>query len=123
MTLPASWEICMQDNKQQLELDLEQQTGSESGQEYVKAVCCHLAYLTYILSTSWEMLNWMKHKPESRLMGENQYQICRSHHLIEESEEKLKCLLMNMKEESQSWLKTQHSKNQYARKKNTNTVY
>ena len=51
MTLPASWEICMQDKKQQLELDLEQQTGSESGQEYVKAVCCHLAYLTYILST------------------------------------------------------------------------
>ena len=48
---PASWEICMQVKKQQLELDLEQQTGSKSGKEYVKAVFCHLAYLTYMQST------------------------------------------------------------------------
>ena len=53
-TLPASWEICMQVKKQQLELDMEQQTGSKSGKEYVKAVYCHHAYLTYMQSTSCE---------------------------------------------------------------------
>ena len=47
-TLPASWEICMQVRKQQLELDMEQQTGSKLGQEYVKAVYCHPAYLTFM---------------------------------------------------------------------------
>ena len=60
----------MQVKKQQLELDMEQQTGSTSGKEYVKAVCCHPAYLTYMQSTSWEMLGWKKHKLESRLPGE-----------------------------------------------------
>ena len=69
-TWPASWEICMQVKKQQLELDMEQQTGSKSGKEYIKAVYCHRAYLTYMQSTSWEMLDWMKHKLESRLPGE-----------------------------------------------------
>ena len=69
-TLPASWEICMQIKKQQLELDIEQQTGSKSGKEYVKAVYCHPAYLTYMHSTSCEMPGWMKHKLESRLPGE-----------------------------------------------------
>ena len=53
--------------KQQLELDMEQQTGSKSGKEYIKAVYCHPAYLTYMQSTSWEMPGWMKHKLESRL--------------------------------------------------------
>ena len=57
----ASWEICMQVRKKQLELDMEQQTGSKSGKEYVKAVYCHPAYLTSMQSTSWEMLGWMKH--------------------------------------------------------------
>ena len=57
----ASWEICMQVRKQQLELDLEQQTGSKLGKEYVKAVYCHPAYLTYMQSTSWEMLGWRKY--------------------------------------------------------------
>ena len=71
-TWPASWEICMQVRKQQLKLDMEQQTGSKSGKEYVKAVYCHPAYLTYMQSTSWEMLGWMKHKLESRLPGEYQ---------------------------------------------------
>ena len=47
-TLPASWEICMQVKKQQLEVDMEQQTGSKLGKEYVKAVYCHSAYLTYM---------------------------------------------------------------------------
>ena len=54
----------MQVKKQQLELDMEQPTGSKLGKEYVKAVYCHLAYLTYIQSTSWEMPGWMKHKLE-----------------------------------------------------------
>ena len=60
----------MQVRKQQLELDMEQQTGSKSGKEYVKAVYCHPAYLTYMQSKSREMLGWMKHKLESRLLGE-----------------------------------------------------
>ena len=60
----------MQFMKQQLELDMEQQTGSKSGKEYFKAVYCHPAYLTYMQSTSCEMLGWMKHKLESRLGGE-----------------------------------------------------
>ena len=55
-TWPTSWEIYMQVRKEQLDLDMEQQTGSKSGKEYVKAVYCHLAYLTYMQSTSWEML-------------------------------------------------------------------
>ena len=56
--------------KQQLELEMEQQTGSKLEKQYVKAVDCHPAYLTSIQSTSWEMLDWMKHKLESRLPGE-----------------------------------------------------
>ena len=52
------------------QLDMEQQTGSKSGKEYIKAVYCHPAYLTYISSTSLEMLGWMNHKLESRLLGE-----------------------------------------------------
>ena len=69
-TLPASWEIPMQVKKQQLEPDMEQQTGSKSRNPYITAVYCHPAYLTYMQSTSWEMLDWMKHKLESRLPGE-----------------------------------------------------
>ena len=68
--LPASREVCMQVKKQQLELDMEQQTGSKSGKEYDKAVRYHSAYLTYMQSTSFEMLGWMKHKLESRFPGE-----------------------------------------------------
>ena len=56
--------------KQKLELDMEQQTGSELGKEYVKAVYCHSAYLTSRQSTSCEMPGWMNHKLESRLLGE-----------------------------------------------------
>jgi len=55
----------MQVRKQQLEPDMEQQIGSKLGKEYVKAVYCHPAYLTYMQSTSWEMPGWMKHKLES----------------------------------------------------------
>ena len=60
----------MQVKKQQLELDTEQGTGSKLGKEYVKVVCYHLAYLTYMQSTSCEMLGWMNHKLESRLLRE-----------------------------------------------------
>ena len=62
----------MEVKKQQLELDMEQQIGSEFGKEYVKAVYCHPAYLTYMQGTSWEMLGWMKHKLESRLLEKYQ---------------------------------------------------
>ena len=60
----------MEVRKQQLELDVEGQTGSKSGKEYVKAVYCHPAYLTYMQSISCDILGWMKHKLESRLPGE-----------------------------------------------------
>ena len=89
ITLPASWETCMQVKKQQLELDMEQWTGSKLRKEYVKAICCHPAYLTYMQSTSWEMPGWMKHKLESRLLGEEP---------LDESE----------RGDWKSWLKTQH---------------
>ena len=60
----------MQVKKQQLELVMEKQTGSKLGKEYIKAVYCHPAHLTYMQSTSYETLGWMKHKLESRLSGE-----------------------------------------------------
>ena len=60
----------MQVKKQQLELNMEQQAGSKSGKEYVKAVYCHPVYLIYLQSTSCQMPGWMKHKLESRLPGE-----------------------------------------------------
>ena len=69
-TPPASWEICMQVKKQQLEPDMEQWTGSKSAKDYITAVYCHPAYLTYMQSTSWETLGWRKYKLESRLLWE-----------------------------------------------------
>ena len=93
----------MQVRKQQLEMDMEQQTGSKLAKEYVKAIYCHSAYLTYMQSTSCEMLGWMNHKLESRLPGEisttsdTQMTLL----LMVESEEELKSLLMKVKEESQ----------------------
>ena len=68
-TLPASWKTGMEDKKQQLELDMEQQTGSTLGKEYVKAVYCHPACLTYMQSTSYETLGWITQRLESRLLG------------------------------------------------------
>ena len=65
-TLPASWEICIQVKKLQSELDMEQQTGSKPGKEYVKAIYCHPANLIYMQSTWCEMLGWIKQKLESR---------------------------------------------------------
>ena len=102
-TWPASWEICMQVRKQQLELYIEQQTGSKSGKEYVKAVYCHPAYLTYMQSTAWETLGWRKHKLESRLLGEMSItsDMADNTTLRAENEEELKSLLMKVKKESE----------------------
>ena len=85
--------------KQQLELDMEQQTGSRLGKEYVKAVYCHRAYLTYMQSTPCEMLGWMKHKLESRFLGEKSItsDIQMTPPLMAESEEELKSLFMKVK--------------------------
>ena len=103
-TLPASWEISMQVKKQQLELDMEQQTGSKLGKEYVKAIYCHPAYLTYMQSTLCEMPGWMKHKLESRLLGKNinNLRYADDNTLMVESKEELKSLLMKVKEESEN---------------------
>ena len=111
-TWPASWEICIQVRKQ-LELDMEQQTGSKSGKEYVKAVYCHPAYLAYMQSTSWEILGWVKHKLESRLPGEiSQPQICRWHHPYGRKRRRTKEPLDESERgEWASWLQTQHSEN------------
>ena len=70
MGIPASWEVSMQVRKQQLEPDMEQQTGSMLGKDYIKAVYCHPAYLTYMQNPSCKMPGWMKHKLKSRLPGE-----------------------------------------------------
>ena len=93
----------MQIKKQQLELDMEQQTGSESGKEYVKAVYCYPAYLTSMQSTSWETLDWMKHKLESRLPGEISItsDYADDTTLMAESKEELKSLLMKVKDENE----------------------
>ena len=69
-TLPASWEIYIQVNKQQLELGMEEGTAAMLGKEYVKAVYYHPVYLTSMQSTSREMLGWLKHKLESSLQEE-----------------------------------------------------
>ena len=112
-TLPASWEICMKVRMQQLELDMEQQTGSKQRKEYVKAVYCHPAYLTSMQSTSWETLGWIKHKMESRLLGE--ISITSDMQMIPPYGRKWRRTKEPLDEsergEWQSWLKTQHSEN------------
>ena len=105
----------MQVKKQLLELDVKQQTGSKLGKEYIKAVYFHLAYLTYMQSTSCEIPGWLKHKLESRFLGEISItsDMQMTPPLMAESEEELKNLSMKVKEESEkSWLKTQHSENE-----------
>ena len=91
----------MQVKKQQLEVDMEQQTGSRSGKEYVKAVYCHPAYSTSVQNTSCEMLGWMKYKLESRLPGYQYLIYANDTTIMAESEEELKSLLMKVKEESE----------------------
>ena len=90
----------MRVKKQWLELDTEQQTGSKLGKEYIKAVYCHLAYLTYMQSTSRETLGWRKHKPKSRLLINN-LRYADDTTLMADSVEELKNLFMKVKEESQ----------------------
>ena len=90
----------MQVKKQELEPDMEQQTGSRLGKGYVKAVYCYPAYLTYMQSISCEMPSWMKHKLESKLLGEisiNHLRYADDTTLMAESEEELKSLLMKVK--------------------------
>ena len=93
----------MKVKKQQLEQDMEQQTGSESGKEYVKAVYYHPAYLTYMQSTSCKMSDWMKHKLESRLQGKTSINsdMQMASPLWQKAKEELKSLLMSVKEESE----------------------
>ena len=91
----------MQAKKQQLEPDMEQQTGSKLGKEYIKAVYFHPAYLTYMQSTSWETLGWKKHKLESRSRRNINNLRYADTTLMAESEEELKSLLMKVKEESE----------------------
>ena len=101
-TWPASWEICMQIKKQQLEPDMDQWTGSKMGKEYIKAAYCHSAYLTYMQSTWCEMLDWMKHKLESRLLGKIS---------ITSDMQMTPPLWQKVRGEWKSWLKAQHSEN------------
>ena len=78
---------------------MEQQTGSKSGKEYIKAVYCHPAYLTYMQSTSWEMPGWMNHKLQPRFLGEiSTTSDADDTTLMAESKEELKSLLMKVKE-------------------------
>ena len=111
-TLPVSWETCMQVKKQQLEPDMEQWIDSKLGKEYIKAVYCHPAYLTYMQSTSCKLPDWMKHKLESRLSGETS--ITSDMQMTPPLWQKVKkneSFLMKVKGKWKMWLKTQHSKN------------
>ena len=90
----------MQVKKQQLEQDMEQWTGSKLGKEYVKAEYCHPAYLTYMQSTSWETLDWKKHKLESR-PNINNLRYADDTTLMAESHEELNHFLMKVKEVSE----------------------
>ena len=98
--LPVFWWTCTQVKKQQLELAVEQWTGSKLGKECIKAVC-HPAYLTSWLSTSCEMPGWKNHKLESRLPGSSEIRYADDTNLMAESEEELKSLFMKVKEESE----------------------
>ena len=93
----------MQVKKQQLELDREQQTGSKLGKKYVRAVGCHPAYLSYMQSTSWEMLGWKKPQAGTKIAGRNinNLRYADDTTLMTESEEELKNLLMKVKEQSE----------------------
>ena len=93
----------MQVKKQQLELDMKQHTASKSGKDFVKAVYCHCTYLTYIQSTSWEMLGWIDESEAGIKITKrniNNLRYADDTILMGESEEELKSLLMKVKEES-----------------------
>ena len=103
----------MRVKKQQLELDMEQQTGSKSAEEYIKTVYCHPAYLTYMQSTSWEMPGCMKHKLESRLPGEISITLDMqmTPRLCQKVKRNQKPLDESERGEWKSWLKAQRSEN------------
>ena len=92
----------MQVRKQQLELDMEQQTGSKSGKKYIKALYCHPAYLTYMQSTSWEMLGY-EAQAGIKIAGKiiNNLRYADDTTLMAESEEELKSYLLKVKEKSE----------------------
>ena len=106
-------QICMQICMQQLELDMEQQTGSKLGKKNVKAVYCHPAYLTYMQSTSWEMRDWMKYKLESRLPGEISItpNMQMTPHYGSKQRRTKEPLDESKRREWKSWLKAQHLEN------------
>ena len=100
--------------KQQLEPYMEQLTGSKLGKEYNKAIYYHSIYLTYMQSTSCEMLSWMSYKLASRQAGEisKNSRYADDNHHSDKSEEELKCPLIREKEEREkNWPGTEHSKN------------
>ena len=103
----------MQVRKQQLELDMEHQTGSKQEKEYINAIYCHPTYLNYMQSTSWETLVWKKHKLESRLLREisvtSYMQMAPP--LCQKVKRTKKPLDESESGEWKSWLKAQHSEN------------
>ena len=101
----------MQVRKQQLELDMEQQTGSKEETEYVKAVYCHIAYLTYMQSTSWAGLEEAQAGIKIAGRNINNLRYAEDTTLMAESEEELKSLLMKVRGEWKCWPKAQHSEN------------
>ena len=113
ITWPVFWEICMQVKKQQLELDMELQTGYKLGKKYVKAAYCHPVYLTSMQSTSWETMGWMKHNLESRLLGEISItsDTQTTPPLWQKERRTKEPLDESERGEWKSWLKTQHSEN------------
>ena len=90
----------MQVKKQQLELSMEQQTGSKLGKKYIKAVYCHPVYLTHMQSTSWGMLGWSNAGIKIARRNISNLIYADDTTLMAESEEELKSLLMNVKEDS-----------------------
>ena len=102
-TLPASWEICTQVKKQKLKPDMEQQTGSKLGKEYVKAVYCHPAYLTYMQRPSLSNAGLDEAQAELKIARRNinNLRYADETTLMAESKEELKILLMKVKEESE----------------------
>ena len=113
--LSVSWETCMWVKKQQLEVDIEQLTGSKRGKQYNKAVNCHPVYVTPVQTTSRKMPGWVNHKLESRLPGvitttsnvETILVYWQIHFLWRGTKEPL---AKGERREGKSWLKAQHSK-------------
>ena len=114
-TWPASWEICMQVKKQQLELDMEQQTGSKLGKEYVKGQVCILSPCLFNLFAVYIMWNAGLHEAQAGIKTArrniNNLRYADDTILTAESEEELKSLLMKVKEGSEKVVKAQHSEN------------